>query len=221
VTDNGTRIIPYIEQRGDTGLRRFPVLRSPFKIGRSQEADHTIYSKEVSSFHAEIIDDGGRYLVRDLGSTNGTFVNGQRVDEQWIKDGDILHFAHEELRFGLAEMTPAEERTVASPEERQTQLIRETTDLQRVLSKRAVRAFFQPIVRLDDRSRVAYETLGRPALEGGLRGIRRGNTSRSPTVPIDCSGGCCRKRQSSGKEGLEDIQRALCVWCYNPGPRWP
>ncbi|MCC6872944.1 MAG: EAL domain-containing protein [Sandaracinaceae bacterium] len=146
--------------------RRIPILRFPFRVGRSQEAELSIYSPEVSSFHAELVRAGDRFLLRDLGSTNGTFVNGDRIDQHWLRDGDIVHIASEEMRFGLAEVTPEEERTIASPEERQTQLIRETTDLQRMLALRAVRAVFQPIVRLNDAGRIAYESLGRPSLEG-------------------------------------------------------
>jgi EAL domain-containing protein (putative c-di-GMP-specific phosphodiesterase class I) len=161
--------VPFLEHYPQKGRAPHRVLlhRLPFRIGRSQEADHTIYSPEVSSIHAEIVQVGEAYMLRDLGSTNGTFVNGERTTQKMLQDGDILHIAHEELRFGLAEMAAAEtslERTLASREGAQQQLIRETNDLERIFALRAVRAVFQPIVRLMDANRIGYESLGRVVL---------------------------------------------------------
>ncbi len=46
----------------------------------------------VSRRHAEIVREGNRFKITDH-STNGTFVNGQRIQEAWLKDGDVLMFA--------------------------------------------------------------------------------------------------------------------------------
>ncbi len=160
-----TKIVPYLEHFTQKGRAPHRILlhRLPFRLGRSQEADHTIYSPEVSSLHAEIVQVGEGYVLRDLGSTNGTFVNGERTTQRWLADGDIVHIAHEELRFGLVEISAVEsfERTLASREGQQQRLIRETNDLERVFALRAVRAVFQPIVRLPDASMMGYESLGR------------------------------------------------------------
>jgi len=156
---------PYLLRQSEAGKlgERVPVDRFPFRIGRSRDADFTVPSREVSSFHAEIVlaDDG--YAVRDLGSRNGTFVNGERVVEARLGDGDILHIAQEECRFGVIEEGGfTDEGTLAAPQQAQQQLIREANDLERLFAQRAVTAAFQPIVRLDDGTRLAYETLGRP-----------------------------------------------------------
>jgi EAL domain-containing protein (putative c-di-GMP-specific phosphodiesterase class I) len=156
---------PYLlrQEAGKPG-QRIPIDRFPFRIGRSREAEFTVPSREVSSFHAEIVraDDG--FLVRDLGSRNGTFVNGERIAESPLGDGDILHIAQEECRFGvIEESTFSEEDTMAVPQAAQQQVIREANDLERLFAQRAVTAVFQPIVRLDSGERTAYETLGRPA----------------------------------------------------------
>jgi pSer/pThr/pTyr-binding forkhead associated (FHA) protein len=61
-------------------------------LGRANSCDFVIYDPTVSSRHAELVrlDDG--WLIRDLGSLNGTRVNGWLVKEQRLRDGDTLSF---------------------------------------------------------------------------------------------------------------------------------
>ena len=61
-------------------------------LGRADSCDYVIYDPTVSNRHAELIrlDDG--WLIRDLGSRNGTRVNGWLVKEQRLRDGDTLTF---------------------------------------------------------------------------------------------------------------------------------
>lgn len=61
-------------------------------VGRTERADVVIPDHEISRRHARIRVLEGRVTVEDLGSTNGTFVNGNRVDHQDLKDGDKLQF---------------------------------------------------------------------------------------------------------------------------------
>ena len=93
----------YLEHFPEQGgpAKRVEITKNPFVIGRSQTADLTIYSHKVSKDHALIAQDSGRYLVRDLRSTNGTFANGKRIDEAHLVDGDIIHVAHWEFCFCL------------------------------------------------------------------------------------------------------------------------
>jgi len=55
---------------------------------------HTIQIEDisVSSNHAELALEGGQYLLKDLGSTNGTFVNGDAITERLLKDADLVRF---------------------------------------------------------------------------------------------------------------------------------
>lgn len=154
---------PYLEHYPEKGkpAQRVVLHRLPFTIGRSSEADHTVYSQQVSSFHAEIVAAGEGFSVRDLGSTNGTFVNGDKVDEAPLKPGDILHVAHEELRFGIGRTRSAPEVTLTSVDDRQQQIIRESNDLGRILAARALYPVYQPIVQLTDSAVVGYESLAR------------------------------------------------------------
>ena len=69
-----------------------PVESPRFTIGRGAENSLCIPATVVSRSHAELIRVGANYLLRDIGSTNGSFVNGERVTEQMLNDGDTLRF---------------------------------------------------------------------------------------------------------------------------------
>jgi ABC-type multidrug transport system ATPase subunit/pSer/pThr/pTyr-binding forkhead associated (FHA) protein len=63
-----------------------------FVIGREVGADLVIASPSVSRRHLRIFQQGGQYLVEDLGSSNGTFINNQRISSPApLESGDVLH----------------------------------------------------------------------------------------------------------------------------------
>ena len=69
-------------------------------IGRMSECDVTVNDTNVSRRHAEVRTSGTSHVVVDLGSTNGTLVNGERVvSERLIADGDIISVGSTHLRF--------------------------------------------------------------------------------------------------------------------------
>jgi hypothetical protein len=59
-------------------------------IGRLEENEIPIPDPGLSRHHADISREIGNYILTDLGSTNGTFVNGKRVAEKTLKDGDKI-----------------------------------------------------------------------------------------------------------------------------------
>ena len=63
-------------------------------VGRHQWCDARIYSPRVSRRHCCLALGRDGVLVRDLGSTNGTRINGQRVDQGVLRPGDELSIAH-------------------------------------------------------------------------------------------------------------------------------
>jgi hypothetical protein len=69
-------------------------------LGRSREAGVRISDVNISRKHAEIRQEGSTFWVVDLGSTNGTLVNGKRVDRQRLRDGDAITLGSTEIVFG-------------------------------------------------------------------------------------------------------------------------
>jgi hypothetical protein len=68
-------------------------------IGRSRDCDVTLDDPNVSRRHAELRNQGGTWVVADLGSTNGVKVNGHRVNEAALGPGDELVLGLERLTF--------------------------------------------------------------------------------------------------------------------------
>jgi tetratricopeptide (TPR) repeat protein len=88
------------------GESRVVTIESPrFTIGRGAENSLCVQATVVSRSHAELIRVGANYLLRDLGSTNGSFVNGDRITERMLNDGDTLRFGSggPEMVFRLIE----------------------------------------------------------------------------------------------------------------------
>jgi hypothetical protein len=72
-------------------------------IGRGAEADLRLNDKNASRKHACLFYDGTEFRIRDVQSANGTFLNGSRVVEYAIRDGDKLLVGDTLLRFRVGE----------------------------------------------------------------------------------------------------------------------
>ena len=68
-------------------------------LGRGTEADIRLPDTGVSRKHADVQLAGGTVTVEDLGSTNGTLVNGRRVGRQDLADGDVIRIGHSVLVY--------------------------------------------------------------------------------------------------------------------------
>jgi hypothetical protein len=78
---------------------RFSLTESIITIGRHPDSNLVLADPNVSRNHAEIRPQGDRFAVVDLGSTNGTKVNGVRVSTQLLDDGDEVSFGNTKMRF--------------------------------------------------------------------------------------------------------------------------
>jgi adenylate cyclase len=83
-------------------------------VGRAVTSDVPIYDPTVSRRHAELTLADGGVRVLDLGSSNGTFVNGTRITESVAADGDIVTFG--KVPFKVVEVTPPVARPVLRPD---------------------------------------------------------------------------------------------------------
>lgn len=76
-----------------------PLLKSPLLVGRRESCDIVLRFPNVSGSHCELSIDGGYWTVRDMGSSNGTKVNGARVSEQRLDPGDTLTIAKHQFEI--------------------------------------------------------------------------------------------------------------------------
>ena len=76
--------------RSDGERRSFSVTRDITVIGRREDCDLRIPLGEVSRKHARLVRDGDTIKVEDLGSSNGTYLNGQRMQESLLAPGDTV-----------------------------------------------------------------------------------------------------------------------------------
>ncbi len=78
---------------------RFTLTETLITVGRHPDSNLVLADPNVSRNHAEIRPNGDRYMVVDLKSTNGTRVNGVRIDSQVLEDGDEITFGNTRMRF--------------------------------------------------------------------------------------------------------------------------
>ena len=83
--------------------------RGPWSVGRSQENDIVINDPNVSRKHARISRADNGFVVEDLGSTNGTLLDGAPIDRERIEGGDELTFGQSMARFIRRIESPGEE----------------------------------------------------------------------------------------------------------------
>ena len=76
-------------------------------VGRLEDNTFQVPEPSVSSHHCEILLRGGEVVVRDLDSTNGTFISGNKITESPLKPGQILRLGQIEMRLETEVTAPA------------------------------------------------------------------------------------------------------------------
>ncbi|HEX4449808.1 MAG TPA: sigma 54-interacting transcriptional regulator [Kofleriaceae bacterium] len=92
----------------------FVIAGDVFRIGKAPENDLVLADETVSRVHFEIVRDAKGYLVRDMKSTNGTFLDSAEVKEAYLRGGSVIKAGEVELKF-----TPFEERIEILPSEKE------------------------------------------------------------------------------------------------------
>jgi predicted component of type VI protein secretion system len=87
--------------------------RTMVVVGRHPNCDARLDSLRVSRHHCCMTQESGEVVVRDLGSTNGIRINGQRVEIGRLRPGDELSIAH--IRYRMESNGQAHEQTIAEP----------------------------------------------------------------------------------------------------------
>ena len=160
----------YLEgfQPSSGALQRTTMEHFPFLVGRRTGMGLTLPSPEISSRHAEIDLVAEEPVLRDLDSTNGTFVNRRRCDGSVpLAVGDVVHFADLEFRVGCELerpfTTPLDGTVPLSRAELSRHFDGFGGELRALVEQRQVAVRFEPVIRLADRSVIAWEALSRGA----------------------------------------------------------
>ncbi len=88
-------------------IREYKLTKEETSFGRKPTNDIVIGHPTISGFHGKIRKDGERFIVEDLNSTNGTFLNGQRVKGAALKNRDKVGAAGHILEFVMDDTAPA------------------------------------------------------------------------------------------------------------------
>ncbi|MBC7252674.1 MAG: DUF3662 and FHA domain-containing protein [Actinobacteria bacterium] len=86
---------------GDRAGTAVHIQGSRVRIGRAEENDVVLPDPRVSRFHAEIEKGPRGFVLRDLGSTNGTMIGGRRIRERLLENGDIISMGGVRMEFIL------------------------------------------------------------------------------------------------------------------------
>src|SRR5581483_6302488 len=109
--------VPRLVVSDSLGRRIVTIDKPLFTIGRRSEADLRLPGADISRAHAEIAVQDGTCTIRDMQSRFGTFVNGERVAEKALSDGDRVRFGQAgdtEITFVTGDEAPSVERSAVS-----------------------------------------------------------------------------------------------------------
>ena len=147
----------------DETVRQVRIDATPFTVGRRQDCSLVVPIATVSGKHAELsLREDGLY-VRDLQSSNGTFVNGIRIEDTFkLASGDLVQFAHMVFRVKNTSSIRNSQTLHDDAADRALALIQ----FDKLVTERAVVPHFQPIVEVSSNKTIGYEILGRSRLFG-------------------------------------------------------
>jgi pSer/pThr/pTyr-binding forkhead associated (FHA) protein len=99
-----SRFYAWLNPSDSSSKAGFPITRKLMTIGREVHADILINDPSVSKKHAQILSLPGGFLLKDLESSNGTFINNKRIDETYLADGDLVLFGEAKFHFSCAKV---------------------------------------------------------------------------------------------------------------------
>ena len=147
----------------NTSNQRVNVVGPTFTVGRHPSSNLCLADTTVSGRHAEIVTINRDLFVRDLNSTNGTLLNGRKLQNlTGLRSGDVLHFGS--VMFTLQSSTDENMSSTITADVSAEALAH--VQFEKLLRRPALRPYFQPILRLSDNARVGFEVLSRSYLLG-------------------------------------------------------
>ncbi len=135
----------------------------PFLVGRRPDVSLTLPRQTISGIHAEIVQSDAGLFIRDLNSTNGTYVNGKRITEDTrLEHGALIQFADIPFQVGLEQLGPDTSTKCQDVCDHAFALVQ----FQTLIANSAVVPFYQPIINLQTGELLAFEVLMRSRLTG-------------------------------------------------------
>ena len=154
----------------------FVVASDVLRVGKAPDNDLVVSDETVSRTHFEIVRDAKGYLVRDLHSTNGTFLDGAEIKEAYLRAGSVVGAGAVELKF-----TPFEERIEILPSERETlgEMVGKSTAMREIFG------LIERIAPTDATVLIEGETgTGKDMIARTLHALSR--RKDAPFVVVDC-----------------------------------
>lgn len=153
-----------VRSTSDNGSNhRMNVMGPSFMVGRHPSCNLCLSDGTVSGRHAEIVTINRDLFIRDLNSTNGTLLNGRRLQHlTGLRSGDVIHFGS--VMYTLQSSTDECTSSTVTADVSAEALAQ--LQFEKLLRRPALRPYFQPIVRLSDTGRIGYEVLSRSYLLG-------------------------------------------------------
>ncbi|HUE73454.1 MAG TPA: EAL domain-containing protein [Pirellulaceae bacterium] len=186
------RLAPYCQSAAQIGPLDMPGVY-PIYIGRDAGLDVRVIHPTVSQVHAEVFSAGGRLWIRDLSSRNGTFVNGNRIqDAHPLALWDIVQFGSVVFRVAESEDGTAQ----ATQQSAADDMALAVSQFEKLLVDGGLVPYYQPIVAARGEA-VAYEVLAR----SGRFGLR------TPKELFRTAAVLCRTGELSHLCRLEGVKR--------------
>jgi EAL domain-containing protein (putative c-di-GMP-specific phosphodiesterase class I) len=155
----------------DAQVKTWELNQTPFQIGRRSELALNVPSPVVSGLHAEVILSGARVIIRDNDSTNGTWVNGNRVTNDCsLFEGDVVEIGDAVFRLHDADQSEATNQT--SPLLNKTISVTESDEriaqrnLTQLLKDKSLLPCYQALHSLETGQICGYEFLARSCWPG-------------------------------------------------------
>ena len=149
--------------------QRTKVTAEGLTIGRRFSNDLCLSHPTVSGRHARVFALGDQLFLEDVGSTNGTLLNGRRIDSvELLNDGDVAHFG--QVRFVI---NRSQQHSTADEDVRTKTFVACVPEdavlyegFDRLLNRPDIDPYFQPVVTLADVEIIGYESLVRSRVPG-------------------------------------------------------
>lgn len=141
--------------------KQLPLGKGRCVIGRAEDTDLTLVSNDVSRHHAAVLFQGGEYIIEDLNSTNGTFVNGRTIEHHTLNSGDEISVGDYSILFddGTSSLFNIEETEIKRRGKETVIISDKFTSLGKKIDSKSLRKEFEDIEKFVRKSRRRLATL--------------------------------------------------------------